>query len=258
MDIQKCAIPASFLVCLVCWSPFGRGQDASDSSTQLSARAGAQARELTKTVGLDPRSVSVLGKGFATFLQTGAREVYIISAMAFPIDWLLHTEVVWPLVDQGLVPSYVSDVVAVSSPYDTVFVVLTYGKNDRPAGDGSEEERLVADRWFDANRLSGPLFENPSPASSARILILREYSSQADQTTASVVVRAAVRGERLGQVRELVVLEDWRLQTTSDRRETCWKRTRARHFFGQDQASQTADTLPPRSAPSNRATGIDQ
>ena len=257
MDIQKCAIPTSFLDCLVCWSPVGGAQDSPDTRAQLSARAGAQARELTKAVALTPHSESVFGKGFGSLLRIGAREVYITSAMAFPIDWLLHTEVVWPLVDRGLVPSYVSDVVAVSSPYDTVFVVLKYGKNDRPAGDGSEEERLVADRWFDANRLSGPLFENPSPASAVRILILREYSPQADQTTASIVVRSAVRGEPLGQVRELVVLEDWRLQATSDRREICWKRTRARHFLGQDQASQTADALPPDSGRSNRATGID-
>jgi hypothetical protein len=164
------------------------------------------------------------------------------AAVALPVDWLVHSEIVWPLTDAGLIPSYVSGVKPVPSSSDGIVVVLRYGIDDNPKNEvPSGRDDLV--RNLDAIKLSGPIFGRQEADAELRVLYVRDFSSKSKDTTATVVIRCRVREQQTSRIRELVASEQWRFQPTDNKQQRCWKRIDTQHHFCSD------DEKPEQSTP---------
>jgi hypothetical protein len=164
-------------------------------------------------------------------------------AMALPVDWLVHSEILWPLSDTGLVPSHLLGATPVPSSSDSVVVVLRYGVDDNPKNHMYGDQDAIR-RSLDANKLPGPIFVRKEADAEPRVLYVRDFSSQSKDTTATVVIRCRVREEQTSRVRELVALEDWLFQPTADKQQRCWKRIDVQHHFcpgdeGRESAGRT-------------------
>ena len=212
----------------------GHAQPAPLSKAELRARVEAEFTQSMQNTPADPRLQEQLGGLAAAVFRVGRQITVGALAQALPVDWLVHFEVVWPLTDAGLVPSYVSGVKPVPSSFDSVVVLLRYGIDDNPKNDMSSDD-LVRD--LDAIRLSGPLFERKKgDANEPSVLYVRDFSSKLRDTTATVVIRCKVREQQTGRIYELAASEEWQFRPTADKQQRCWKRIDTRHFlFPEDE-----------------------
>ena len=223
--IVVCSLAFSALSCSV-----GCAQEAPLSKAKLRARVEAEVAEFTRKIPVDPRLHEQLGGVVAAVLHLSGRVAVGAAAVALPVDWLVHSEIVWPLTDAGLIPSCVPGVKPVPSSSDSVVVVLRYGINDNPKNEvPSGRDDLL--RSLDAMKLSGPIFARKEAGAEPRVLYVRDFSSQSKDTTATVVIRCKVREQQTNRIRELVASEEWRFQPADNKQQRCWKQIDTQHHL---------------------------
>ena len=218
---------------LFCLCSVGGAQDAHLSMARLRARVEAEVEEFTREAPVDPRLQERFGTLGARALHLSARVGAGAAAQALPVDWLVHSEIVWPLTDAGLVPSYMTGIEPAASSSDCVVVVLRYSADDNPKNELSCEQDDLRDN-LDAMKLSGPIFGRNGflvAGVDPGVLFVRDFSSQSKDTTATVTIRCRVREQKTGRFLELVASEEWQFQPTDNRQQRCWKRVDAQHDF---------------------------
>lgn len=220
----------------------GCAQDALLRRTKLNARVEAEVSEFARNTPVDPHLQERIGGFAAVFRNLPGRFAWNLIALRFPVDWLVHSEIVWPLTDAGLVSSHVPGAELVPSSSDSIVVVLRYGIDDNPKKEIAGEQDSIH-RTLDEMKLSGPMFARKGSDLESRVLYVRDFSSESKDTTATIVIRCRLRQQQTGRISELVALEEWLFQPTDDKQQRCWKRIDTQHHLcpGDDEREQSPD-----------------
>jgi hypothetical protein len=213
-----------------CLISVGRAQDAALDKSQLRARVESEVEDFTRNIPVDPRLQEQFGILGATYIHLSGRVAIALTAQMFPVDWFLHSEIVWPLTDAGFIPKGIPGVKHAPSSFDCVVIILRYGRDDIPKSEVPDVQSKI-DRWLDTYKISGPIFGRKKSDADPRVLYVRDITGASNETTASVIVRCRVHEEGTSRIRELVAYEEWRFKPIDNKHQRCWNRINMHHYL---------------------------